>query len=310
MARHIEFKFDDKLQYQLDAINSVTELFKGLPKKGDAIYGKSYRNKSFGENEPIRNIEIFSGKKLEENLNKVQLKNNLFATSLEGNDFTLEMETGTGKTYVYLRTILELNKEFRPEYTFLVCTCGDDIGKTDIFVEELLDKYQIALHAKYSIIMPNTYIALPGFDVDSSETTKEKLKAAKERIRNIAISIVERKRVSDIHPGKFAWIKSYLLRPIFNKLLTSPRHFKVNKNKCIGCNICAKVCPTKNISMSSIHPSSPQWNNQCANCLACYHHCPQHCISYGKYSKGKGQYLYKTSSIGISHSDTGRESSI
>ena len=31
MARHIEFQFDDKLQYQLDAINSVTELFKGLP---------------------------------------------------------------------------------------------------------------------------------------------------------------------------------------------------------------------------------------------------------------------------------------
>ena len=210
----------------------------------------------------------------------------------------------------FITGFLELNKEFRPEYTFLVCTCGDDIGKTDIFVEELLDKYQIALHAKYSIIMPNTYIALPGFDVDSSETTKEKLKAAKERIRHIAISIVERKRVSDIHPGKFAWIKSYLLRPIFNKLLTSPRHFKVNKNKCIGCNICAKVCPTKNISISSIHPSSPQWNNQCANCLACYHHCPQHCISYGKYSKGKGQYLYKTSSIGISHSDTGRESSI
>lgn len=112
MARHIEFQFDDKLQYQLDAINSVTELFKGLPKKGDAIYGKSYRGKTFGENEPIRNIEIFSGKKLEENLNKVQLKNNLFATSLEGNDFTIEMETGTGKTYVYLRTILELNKEY------------------------------------------------------------------------------------------------------------------------------------------------------------------------------------------------------
>lgn len=112
MVRHIEFQFDDKLQYQLDAINSVTELFKGLPKKGDAIYGKAYRKKLFDENEPIRNVEIFSGKKLEDNLNKVQLKNNLFATSLEGNDFTIEMETGTGKTYVYLRTILELNKEY------------------------------------------------------------------------------------------------------------------------------------------------------------------------------------------------------
>ena len=112
MARHIEFQFDDKLQYQLDAINSVTDLFKGLPKKGDGIYGNTYRSKTLGENEPIRNVEIFTGEKLEENLNKVQLKNNLFATKLQGNDFTIEMETGTGKTYVYLRTILELNKEY------------------------------------------------------------------------------------------------------------------------------------------------------------------------------------------------------
>ena len=62
MARNIEFQFDARLQYQLDAINSVTELFKGLPKKGDAIYGKSYRGKTFGANEPIRNIEIFQVK--------------------------------------------------------------------------------------------------------------------------------------------------------------------------------------------------------------------------------------------------------
>ena len=56
MARHIEFQFDDKLQYQLDAINSVKELFKGLPKKGDDIYAKNYRSKTLGENEPIRNV--------------------------------------------------------------------------------------------------------------------------------------------------------------------------------------------------------------------------------------------------------------
>lgn len=112
MANHIQFQFDDKLQYQLDAIKSVTDLFKGLPKQGDGIYGKSYRTKKFVENEPIRNTEILTGQKLEENLRKVQLRNNLFATALEGKDFTVEMETGTGKTYVYLRTILELNKEY------------------------------------------------------------------------------------------------------------------------------------------------------------------------------------------------------
>ena len=52
--------------------------------------------------------------RLLENLRRVQLQNNLFADAslAEGNNFTIEMETGTGKTYVYLRTILELYKEY------------------------------------------------------------------------------------------------------------------------------------------------------------------------------------------------------
>ena len=47
------------------------------------------------------------------NLNKVQLRHGLKPSdSLSSRDFTVEMETGTGKTYVYLRTIFELNKRY------------------------------------------------------------------------------------------------------------------------------------------------------------------------------------------------------
>ena len=47
------------------------------------------------------------------NLNDVQLRSGLAPSeSLKSGDFTVEMETGTGKTYVYLRTILELNKRY------------------------------------------------------------------------------------------------------------------------------------------------------------------------------------------------------
>ena len=49
---------------------------------------------------------------IEQNLRKVQLQNGLepleWNAKLDGRDFTVEMETGTGKTYVYLRTIFEL----------------------------------------------------------------------------------------------------------------------------------------------------------------------------------------------------------
>ena len=34
----------------------------------------------------------------------------------------------------------------------------------------------------------------------------------------------------------------------------------------------------------------PVWGADCAMCLACYHHCPEHAVGYGNATKGKGQY--------------------
>ncbi|MGI9213275.1 MAG: type III restriction-modification system endonuclease [Methylococcaceae bacterium] len=48
-----------------------------------------------------------------DNIRTIQLKNGLKQTdALSSKDFTIEMETGTGKTYVYLRTVFELNNRF------------------------------------------------------------------------------------------------------------------------------------------------------------------------------------------------------
>lgn len=114
MAQKIAFQFDDKLQYQLDAVSSVVRLFEGLPQKVGGIYERATRVQKLMEGDPVRNIEITAGTRLLDNLRAVQLDNNLYADSevLPGNNFTVEMETGTGKTYVYLRTILELHKEY------------------------------------------------------------------------------------------------------------------------------------------------------------------------------------------------------
>lgn len=113
MANKITFQFDDSLDYQLQAVQSTVELFRGISRKVDGIY-RPNRTRKIGEGDPVRNTDIVVGSRLLENLRKVQLSNDLFAdnTLADGNNFTIEMETGTGKTYVYLRTILELNKEY------------------------------------------------------------------------------------------------------------------------------------------------------------------------------------------------------
>jgi type III restriction enzyme len=114
MAQKIAFQFDDKLQYQLDAVNSVIRLFEGLPQKVSGMYQPITRIEHIAYGDPVRNAEISGDTRLLDNLRKVQLENSLYPDKIvfPGNNFTVEMETGTGKTYVYLRTILELYKEY------------------------------------------------------------------------------------------------------------------------------------------------------------------------------------------------------
>lgn len=116
MSNKIIFQFDDNLEYQKKAVKSVVELFRGLPKEVGSIYAEKTIKTRITEKDPVRNIDIVKGEKLLQNLKKVQLGNGLFTDEISyrnhERDFTIEMETGTGKTYVYLRTILELYKEY------------------------------------------------------------------------------------------------------------------------------------------------------------------------------------------------------
>lgn len=113
MAKRITFQFEDNLDYQMQVIHSTVELFRGLSRHVDGVY-RYNRIHDVTQGNPIRNNDIVVGSRLLENLRKVQLSNDLFADNVlaDGNNFTIEMETGTGKTYVYLRTILELYKEY------------------------------------------------------------------------------------------------------------------------------------------------------------------------------------------------------
>ncbi|WP_405267794.1 DEAD/DEAH box helicase family protein [Methanobrevibacter sp.] len=107
----MEIKFKDKLQYQTDAVDSVIRLFEGQPKIPSEISITSRKLVS-----PIKgtgNLFEISIPEIKDNFFQIQEDNGLVVNDdLESLDFTVEMETGTGKTYVYLRTILELNKQY------------------------------------------------------------------------------------------------------------------------------------------------------------------------------------------------------
>lgn len=122
------FQFDSKQQYQLDAIQSVVDLFDGQPKDVQKLKTtlKTANPTSTEENlrlemdyseeiGAIGNNLVLDHDVILSNLQRVQDRNGLevipklFDSAL---DFDVEMETGTGKTYVYLRTMFELARNY------------------------------------------------------------------------------------------------------------------------------------------------------------------------------------------------------
>jgi type III restriction enzyme len=112
----MKFSFDADLDYQRQAIDAVTGLFKGqevntaqftVLARPDAHAELGFSELGLGHG----NMLQLDADTILANLHAVQNRTGLAPEpSLESMNFTIEMETGTGKTYVYLRTIYELNQ--------------------------------------------------------------------------------------------------------------------------------------------------------------------------------------------------------
>ena len=115
----LKLRFDADLQFQRDAMNAVTSLFTGQP-LAESSFSVSYSAGPLALNEyGSGNQLVLDTRTLLANLRDVQQANELpqlppMLPGLEPEslDVAIEMETGTGKTYVYLRTLFELNKTY------------------------------------------------------------------------------------------------------------------------------------------------------------------------------------------------------
>ena len=112
----MKLHFDGKQEFQLEAVKAVTDIFEGQQLNGgDFEFSISQPGAMLTENGFGNKLEFSRIEQLTENIQQVQKINGLKIFTPEeilsnGWNFSIEMETGTGKTYVYLRTIYELNK--------------------------------------------------------------------------------------------------------------------------------------------------------------------------------------------------------
>ena len=119
----MKLKFDPNQQFQADAINAVVDLFDGQPQNAGSFLAKLQQSDvaegikllkldevgAVGNNLVLDNETVLQNLKTVQNRNGLQVNEKLDGDAL---NFNIEMETGTGKTYVYLRTVFELAKKY------------------------------------------------------------------------------------------------------------------------------------------------------------------------------------------------------
>ncbi len=115
----MKLHFEPDLDFQKQAIEAVCDLFHGQEvcrseftvtlDRSDLQGRMAFAQYDVGIGNRLKLLDD----ELLHNLQSVQLRNGLRPSdALASKDFTVEMETGTGKTYVYLRTVFELNRRY------------------------------------------------------------------------------------------------------------------------------------------------------------------------------------------------------
>ena len=199
---------------------------------------------------------------------------------------------------------LEEDTSHVKHYCFCLVTAGDSIGKAiERFQQQIKSvaaSDSLSLKAVCSLIMPESYVGLPGMDVDTKEKELEKKELASKQLKEFS-KILKQRPHTDSNQI-WGWnqlirgpIPSFFSGPVggfFERFLITDKPFHVDSRRCVKCGICANVCPVSDIKGGLGY--EPEWlhNGKCLTCFSCYHHCPHHAIEFGKRTQKKGQYFY------------------
>lgn len=194
----------------------------------------------------------------------------------------------------------------KDKYIFAVCNyggCGSQSVKT---LGEIVKASGGELAASYGIHMPQNAF------LKSWENNDRLIEKGGAKVAKIADDAKTRKKgyflkgplnalFVRLHPTLIPRIRADLIKKtglppdtdLDMLVRANDKNFHTN-GKCVGCRLCAKICPVGNIKISG---GKPTWRGHCENCMACYHWCPQKAIEGGVASKG---YYYVNSKISAS----------
>ena len=161
----MKFRFTHQ-QFQADAANSICDVFSGQPKPNEFRLTRDDEI-VIGANADI----LLTDEDILHNLRGVQSRNGLpISATLDGRNFSVEMETGTGKTYTYIKTMYELNRRYG-WHKFIVVVPSvairEGVKKTfEVTAEHFADEYHARI--RYFVYRSSNLERIKSF-VDGAE---------------------------------------------------------------------------------------------------------------------------------------------
>ena len=164
---------------------------------------------------------------------------------------------------------LRINKQ---AYVFIIIPCGAQAGNSIWSVRRQLREKGIDVSYSHKIRVPDNSAIIFGRNPNDQEW---KFSRFADRLATITADVqAERKGLHFAWWSPLAWVigtermEQWMLRTF---------RPSVNEEKCIGCGICARVCPMRNITVDEKAGIGPH----CTACLACLHACPQQAVEVG-----------------------------
>ncbi|MFH1715175.1 MAG: EFR1 family ferrodoxin [Elusimicrobiota bacterium] len=170
-------------------------------------------------------------------------------------------------------------------YLFSIANYGGSAGRSLLQLKGIFEKKGYERMSGFKVQMPGNYTPLYG--AISMEKQNKMFSKFDKELDSIA-GIIRNKSIIDIKPPFF--LMNIACRIFYN--MTAPKIPSMDKafwadSKCNSCEICVKVCPKQNISITE---GKPKWNNKCEQCLACLQWCPQEAIQFNKATMNKKRY--------------------
>ncbi len=183
--------------------------------------------------------------------------------------------------------ITQLQIENPTAYIFAVITHGDKNGYGIGFhqIDKLLNRAGHKLSSSFSVQMPHN----APFK-DHARTLKNKETLYEQEARTV-IQIGEAVKNQTSLPYKRKNSFMRFINGINYATMTKPtfdKRFQLTE-ACTGCGICARICPTENITLNL--QNKPEWeSHSCQACFACLQWCPKIAIEYTKATVGVERY--------------------